>query len=281
MAGVFQVDAFTCRPFAGNPAAVVVDEALPDAGSMQNLAAELQQPATAFVAGTGRTRELRWFTAVAELSLCGHGTLAAAHVLWETESLDGVDFETAAGTIAARRRGSSVFITLEAGKLTETDPPGGLDEAVGSPLVAVWRTPLDYLVELESAAAVAALKPKVEEIARIDTRGLIVTAAGGESVDFTSRFFAPRLGLPEDSVTGSAHASLAPFWAQRFERSSLRAYQASPRGGYVDLRVDGDAVEIGGEAVTVARGALAIRLADRAAETSAGATSSAITSNHT
>lgn len=253
------VDTFTNQPFSGNPAAVCLAAAMPDAGWMQDVAAELRLPATAFVAGEGRVRQLRWFTPTTELELCGHGTLAAVHVLWETESLDDVEFATGEGTISARHRGDSSFITLEAGEVAEAEPPAELGSALGVPAIATWRTPLDYLVELESPAEVAALRPDIGTLALVETRGVIVTAAGDDdAVDFTSRFFAPRLGLPEDSVTGSAHASLAPFWSKRLGRNSLRARQASARGGYLDLLLRGGAVEVGGAAVTVARGELAL-----------------------
>ncbi len=259
MSPYFQVDTFTREPFHGNPAVVCVVDAMPDRDWMQAVAAELLMPASAFVAGAGQTRELRWFTSTTELELCGHGTVAAAHVLWETESLATLLFTTPAGPIAAHRRGDASFITLEAGDVAAAEPSRELLAAVGVSPVGVWRTPLDYLVELDDASAVVSLAPDLDTLARVETRGLIVTAEGGEEgVDFTSRFFAPRLGLPEDSVTGSAHASLGPFWAQRLGRTTLRARQASKRGGYVDLIVDGDTVDVGGPALTVARGELRV-----------------------
>ena len=258
---LFQVDTFTERPFAGNPAAVCVLEGEEESAWLRAVAAELDMPATAFVVPAGAEWRLRWFTAKAELDLCGHGTLAAAHVLWETGMGDPaatVTFQTPSGEIGASRKGESIFLTLRSGAVAEAAPPSGLLDAVGVPVASVWRTPLDYLLVLEGPSVVAQATPAIDALAAIDTRGVIVTAAGGAGVDFTSRFFAPSVGIPEDSVTGSAHASLAPFWAERLGKASMRAHQASPRGGYLDLRVEGDEVHVGGPAVTVSRGLLVV-----------------------
>jgi predicted PhzF superfamily epimerase YddE/YHI9 len=258
---LFQVDAFTTQPFAGNPAAVCILEIEEESAWLQAIAAELRMPATAFVTPAEGEWRLRWFTVETELELCGHGTLAAAHVLWETGMGDpglSIAFQTPAGEIAAAREDGSIFVALEAGRVEEAPPPPGLVEAVGGRIVSVWRTPLDYLVLLDAADAVVEAAPAIDALAAIDTRGVILTAAGGEQVDFTSRFFAPRIGIPEDSVTGSAHASLGPFWAERLGETALRARQASPRGGCVDLRVDAGTVHVGGPAVTVSHGLLVV-----------------------
>jgi predicted PhzF superfamily epimerase YddE/YHI9 len=250
-AELFVVDAFAVEPFRGNPAAVCRLDQEADGAWMQAVARELAMPATAFLAG----RHLRWFTAVAELEVCGHGTLATAHVLHEAEGVERAEFTTLAGSIATVRERGSIFVELEAGASAEADTP---DELRGLGAVSTWRTPLDYLLELDGPETVADLAPDFEAIARVEARGVIVTAAGGDGVDFTSRFFAPRLGLPEDNATGSAHASLAPFWAERLGRTELRARQASRRGGLLDLRVDGGKVAVGGPAVTVMRGRLLV-----------------------
>jgi predicted PhzF superfamily epimerase YddE/YHI9 len=258
---LFQVDAFTERPFAGNPAAVCVLEGEEESAWLQAIATELRMPATAFVIPADGEWRLRWFTAETELELCGHGTLAAAHILWET-GMGGpgtsVTFQTPAGEIGTVREDGSIFVAFQAGRLDETAPPHGLVEAVGGRAVSVWRSPLDYLVLLDDARAVVEAVPAFDALAALDARGVILTAAGGEGVDFTSRFFAPSVGLPEDSVTGSAHASLGPFWAERLGKTTLRARQASARGGYVDLRVEDDVAYVGGPAVTVSRGALVV-----------------------
>lgn len=258
---LFQVDTFTDRPFAGNPAVVCILESAEEREWLQAIAAELRMPATAFVLPAEGEWGLRWFTAETELELCGHGTLAAAHVLWETGMGNpgmSVTFQTPAGEIGAAREDGSIFVALRTGRVNEASPPAGLAEAVGGRVVSVWRTPLDYLVLLESSSAVVEATPAIDAVAALDARGVILTAAGGEGVDFTSRFFAPSVGIPEDSVTGSAHASLGPFWAERLGQTSLRARQASARGGYVDLRVEGDTAHVGGPAVTVSRGLLVV-----------------------
>ena len=260
-AQLFQVDTFTEQPFSGNPAGVCILDAPAQAEWMQQIATELRMPATAFVSPGEPGWALRWFTVTDELEICGHGTVAAAHVLWETNALAPgatAEFATAAGPIAAAQEGTSIFLTLPAGHVEAAEAPPGLLDSVGAAVESVWRTPLDYLLVARGPEAVASLEPDIDAIARIATRGVIVTAAGGEAVDFTSRFFAPRIGVPEDSVTGSAHASLAPFWAERLGKPTLRARQASPRGGFLDLRVDGATVHVGGPAVTVSRGALLV-----------------------
>jgi predicted PhzF superfamily epimerase YddE/YHI9 len=258
---LFQVDTFTDRPFAGNPAAVCVLEGEEEGAWLQAVATELAMPATAFVVPAEGEWRLRWFTATTELELCGHGTLAAAHVLWETGVGDpgtAVAFQTPAGEIGAAREGGSIFVGLRPGAVAESPPPPGLEDAVGVPVASVWRTPLDYLLVLDTPAAVARAVPSLAALTALDARGVILTAAGGDGVDFTSRFFAPSVGIGEDSVTGSAHASLGPFWAARLGKTVLRARQASARGGYLDLRVESDTVHVGGPAVTVSRGLLVV-----------------------
>ena len=257
---LFQVDTFTARPFAGNPAAVCVLEAEEESAWLQAIAAELDMPATAFVVPAEGEWRLRWFTARTELELCGHGTLAAAHVLWETGMGDpgtSVTFQTRAGEIGAARENGVIFVALEPGAVAEEAAPPGLAETVG-PVASVWRTPLDYLVVLDDPTAVVDAAPAMDVVAAMDARGLILTAAGGDEVDFTSRFFCPSVGIPEDSVTGSAHASLGPFWAERLEKTRLHARQASARGGDVELRVEPEAVHVGGPAVTISHGLLVV-----------------------
>lgn len=261
LAQLFQVDTFTERAFAGNPAAVCLLAVPAETEWMQQLAAELRMPATAFLVASGSGWTLRWFTVTDELEICGHGTVAAAHVLWETRALAvaaTAEFTTPSGTITAAKEGRSVFLSLPAGRVTETEAPPLLLDSVGVGVESVWRTPLDYLLVVDGPDLVAGLDPDIDAIARIETRGVIVTAEGGDGVDFTSRFFAPRIGVREDSVTGSAHASLAPFWAERLGKTTLRARQASERGGFLDLRVSDTTVQVGGPAVTVSRGELLV-----------------------
>lgn len=276
---LFIVDAFAEAPFGGNSAAVCLldEDAEPD--WLQAVAAELRQPATAFLwpdtrAGVFR---LRWFAPASELALCGHGTLAAAHVLWETGMLSReapAHFTTGRGPLAARLTRDRVALDFPADPVHETSPAAGLVEALGVVPTAVLRSPLDYLVEVDSEQAVRHVSPDFNRLRLVDTRGVIVTAraAGrGEVVqdqpgqgdspvdrapDFVSRFFAPRVGLDEDAVTGSAHAALGPYWGRRLGRSTLHAYQASARGGAIGIRLREDRVELSGRAVTVMTGAL-------------------------
>ena len=261
---VFLVDAFAAAPFAGNTAAVCLLDGPADSTWMQTVAAELRQPATAFVhpLGTGQSDRfgLRWFVPGSELVLCGHGTLATAHVLWETGRLvPGVpaSFETVSGTLTAHRDGNLIALDFPAEPVEPVAAPPHLLEALAAPACAVMRGRLDYLVELESEDAVRALTPDFARLRQVETRGVIVTArATTPGYDAVSRFFAPGVGLDEDAVTGSAHCALGPYWGERLGRPTLVAYQASARGGTVQVRLDGSRVRLGGRAVTVMEGSL-------------------------
>jgi PhzF family phenazine biosynthesis protein len=285
------VDAFAEAPFGGNSAAVCLLDGPADAGWMQAVAAELRQPATAFVWPAGgrgdaaSTREgpaaargvpfgLRWFVAAAELTLCGHGTLAAAHALWESGRLPmdaPARFETVSGELTARRAADPsaqradglIALDFPADPVERVSPPPHLIEALGVEPVAVSRGRLDYLVELGSERAVRALRPDFARLRLVETRGVIVTAPGRHAgpdaagdYDCVSRFFAPSVGLDEDAVTGSAHCAVGPYWGRRLGRATLRAYQASARGGVLQVRLDGSRVELAGRAQTVLLGSL-------------------------
>jgi predicted PhzF superfamily epimerase YddE/YHI9 len=263
---VFCVDAFTAEPFAGNPAAVcLLEDEAADPGWMQRVAAEMNLSETAFLrpgAEAGRYG-LRWFTPAVEVELCGHATLASAHVLW-TEGLaePGVQlrFDTASGQLAARRDpDGTIWLDFPATPAAPVDPPAGLLEATGAGARWVGASRFDYLVELEDEAAVRGLVPDPGTLGRLSVRGVIVTAPAGAAAggyDFVSRFFAPGAGIDEDPVTGSAHCTLGPYWAERLGRSELTGFQASARGGLVQVRPRGDRVLLGGQAVTVLRGQL-------------------------
>jgi PhzF family phenazine biosynthesis protein len=257
---LLHVDAFADAPFTGNPAAVCLLDRAPSATFMQALAAELNLPATVFVAGARDGHDLRWFSPVAELTLCGHGTLAAAHVLWETAGLAPTEtarFVTRSGPLYATSRDGWVSIDLPAEVAMATAAPIGLLDALGAKARWVGRNRLDYVIEVEDEAAVAALAPDLGALAAIETRGVIATArASTPGIDFVSRFFAPRVGIPEDAVTGSAHCCLAPLWASRLGTSRLTARQLSRRGGLVRASVEGERVVLSGQAVTVLRGEL-------------------------
>lgn len=255
-----QIDAFTDRPFAGNPAAVCLLPAPRDEGWMQQVASEMNLAETAFLVRRAEGYDLRWFTPAAEVDLCGHATLASAHLLWEEGHLASAEtatFHTRSGVLNAKRQGDMIWLEFPATPPRQEAIHPDLERAIGASIKYLGRTAFDYLVEVESEAAVRALEPDLTLLARLPVRGVVVTAlCDGEEHDFLSRFFAPRLGIPEDPVTGSAHCGLGPFWAARLGRNELSGYQASSRGGTVLVRVAGDRVHLGGMAVTVLRGEL-------------------------
>lgn len=253
---LWQVDAFTAEPFAGNPAAVCLLDGPRDDRWMQRVAAEMNLSETAFLLAEGDAYRLRWFTPAAEVDLCGHATLASAHVLFTMRGgLGGVTFLTRSGRLAAARKGDRIELDFPALPTTEEPPPPGLLEALGTGAVSTHRSRFDRLLELASEEAVRAVAPDFRALGKVDTRGVIVTARG-HGHDFVSRFFAPAVGVDEDPVTGSAHCVLAPFWAARLGKREMTAFQASPRGGEMHVRLEGDRVLLGGRAVTVLEGEL-------------------------
>lgn len=255
-----QVDAFTDRPFAGNPAAVCILPAARDEAWMQDVAREMNLSETAFLHPRGDEWELRWFTPACEVDLCGHATLASAHVLWEDGRLPpGAEarFHTRSGLLTARRDGAWISMNFPAKPEEETAASPELARALGAAPVYVGRSHFDCLVEVESEAEVRELRPDFGLLRGVAARGIIVTSRSEvPGVDFVSRFFAPRVGVDEDPVTGSAHCCLAPYWARKLGRAELVGFQASARGGTVRVRADGDRVHLGGQAVTVMRGEL-------------------------
>lgn len=257
---VVVVDAFTDAPFSGNPAAVCVLDHEPEKHWMQRLAREMNLSETAFLMMRAETWALRWFTPTVEVDLCGHATLAAAHVLWERGLLAPpatASFRTRSGLLTAAKAGDWIWLDFPALPCEWADAPPALRDALGTGTRAVARSRHDLLVELESEAAVRELQPDLELLARLPARGLIVTAvATTPGFDFVSRFFAPQVGVPEDPVTGSAHCSLGPYWGERLGKEEMLAYQASPRGGVVKVELRGERVGLGGQAVTVLRAEL-------------------------
>jgi len=257
---IYQVDAFTEEPFRGNPAAVCI---LPEPGEqawMQNVAREMNLSETAFLHRQGNAFNLRWFTPAVEVELCGHATLASAHILWETGLLaleDTALLYTQSGLLTAKRRGEEIELDFPATPPMEATVPVGLVEALGVVPRYVGKSQYDYVVEVESEEAVRGLKPDFTKLKEISVRGVMVTsvASSGE-YDFVSRFFAPGVGVDEDPVTGSAHCCLGPFWSERLGKDKMVAYQASARGGVIQVRVAGKRVYLGGQAVTVLRGEL-------------------------
>jgi len=257
---ITQVDAFTNTPFAGNPAAVCLLPVPRDETWMQQIAQEMNLAETAFLVRREDGFSLRWFTPLAEVALCGHATLAGAHVLWEEGQLDPAAqarFHTASGLLTAKRAGDWIELDFPATAAEPIDSPPGLAEALGATPCFVGKSSFDYLVEVPSEADLRALVPDVTALRAQPVRGVIVTSrTGATEFDFVSRFFAPAVGIDEDPVTGSAHCTLGPYWQARLGKDELLAYQASRRGGVVRVSVRGDRVGLGGQAVTVLRGEL-------------------------
>ncbi len=251
---LFQIDAFTQRAFAGNPAAVMLLPAwLPDP-ILQSIALENALSETAFFVREGEGFRIRWFTPACEVDLCGHATLASAFVLF-TELEPGraeVTFASASGPLSVRRREDLLVLDFPSRPPQPLGPVPGLGEALGAEPRELWKA-RDIVAVLESEAQVRTLRPDMVRLAAIDAFAVIVTAPG-EQADFVSRFFAPRKGVPEDPVTGSAHTTLVPFWAQRLGRSRLRALQVGPRGGELFCEDRGERVDIAGRAVKVLEG---------------------------
>jgi PhzF family phenazine biosynthesis protein len=262
---IWQVDAFTDRPFAGNPAAVCLLDQEAVEVWMQNVAAEMNLAETSFVVPTGKANEfhLRWFTPTVEVDLCGHATLAAAHTLLEqgrASQKTPIRFQTKSGELTCERDGNMITLDFPA-----TPPSESVDPKIANELLStlhiqasfVARSRFDLFVVVDEPEMVIDLQPNFDRLGKIQTRGIIVTAKSSDSrSDFVSRFFAPRCGINEDPVTGSAHCCLAPYWSERFGREKLIGYQASRRGGFVRTQVAGDRVKLSGNAVTVFEGKL-------------------------
>ncbi len=255
---LFQIDAFTSEAFRGNPAAVCLLDRERDASWMQNVAAEMNLSATAFLLPMNDGYSLRWFTPAIEVALCGHATLASAHALWEEHGLANARFHTRSGVLTAQRNGDLIELDFPATLGERVDAPEGLLESLGiSDPVYVGRNKFDYLVEVASEDIVRKLDPDHAQLRRIPVRGVIVTSrATMEGADFVSRFFAPGSGVDEDPVTGSAHCCLTPYWSAKLGKETMTAYQASQRGGFVYVQLAGDRVKLRGHAVTVLRGEL-------------------------
>lgn len=253
------VDAFTDRPFAGNPAAVCLLGQWPDDAWLAAVATEMNLSETAYVVRRpgGGGFDLRWFTPAVEVDLCGHATLAAAHVLFGRGAVapgSTVTFHTRSGALVCSGGGGWIEMDFPALPPKAAPRPSGIERALGTgEQYAVARSRFDLLVEVADAGMVRALRPDIGALRSIEARGVIVTAPGDrDGIDCVSRFFAPRVGVEEDPVTGSAHCVLAPFWSERTGRTDLVGEQASRRGGTVRMRLAGDRVALGGRAVTVA-----------------------------
>jgi len=255
---VYIVDAFATHAFAGNPAAVCLLDQPADASWMQAVAAEMNLSETAFVTARGGDFGLRWFTPAVEVALCGHATLASAHVLWQTGRLASdlaARFETLSGRLTATHDGASITLDFPADPTLPSPPPPGLLDALAVTPVAVARGRFDYVVEVADADSVRGLAPDFARLAAVKTRGVVVTAlADRPGADFVSRFFAPGAGVAEDPVTGSAHCTLVCYWAPKLGRDRLVGRQLSKRGGEVHVTLAGDRAFLSGQAVTVLSG---------------------------
>jgi len=257
---IFQVDAFTAEPFKGNPAGVCLLKAPAEASWMQNVAREMNLAETAFPLPEGDGFRLRWFTPKVEVKLCGHATLATAHILWEEGILAAgreARFETLSGRLTARRDGEWIELNFPA-RPVQPGLPDWAETLVGALGVKpsfIGLSAEDVLVEVADEAAVRSLDPDIGTLGTLPARGVIVTSrAADPGFDFVSRFFAPAVGVDEDPVTGSSHCVLTPYWARRLGKVSMTAFQASARGGVLRVRLDDDRVRIDGHAVTVFRG---------------------------
>lgn len=256
---LFQVDAFTDKPFTGNPAAVYLLDAAKDDDWMQGVAAEMNLSETAFLLPQDDGFSLRWFTPTTEVDLCGHATLASAHVLWETNLLaadKSARFYTRSGVLTAVTQPPLIELNFPALSQTPAAAPPELIAALGVAPIYVGQSGDKYLIEVADEAAVRQLQPDFAALRQMPGRGVAVTSATSTpGYDFVSRYFAPWVGINEDPVTGSIHCCLGPFWGDRLGKTALNAYQASPRGGALQIRLAGGRVHLGGTAVTVFRGA--------------------------
>ena len=251
---IYQVDAFTSKPFGGNPAAIVpLTEWLPTE-AMQNIALENNLSETAFFVPEGDEYGLRWFTPTFEIDLCGHATLATGHVIFELLGSEQsvLRFRTKSGLLTVERDGGRLVLDFPARPAMACDAPAGLVEAIGLAPKEILKA-RDYMLVYESESDVLAINPNFAELARIPTHAVIVTAPG-ETSDFVSRFFAPEVGVFEDPVTGSAHCTLIPYWAEQLVKTDMFARQLSARGGELYCEMHGERVKIGGNATLYMKG---------------------------
>jgi PhzF family phenazine biosynthesis protein len=252
---IYQVDAFTDKPFTGNPAGVCVLPEPKNDDWMQNVAREMNLSETAFLLKQKDGYRLRWFTPAVEVELCGHATLASAHILWEIGLLanhESARFHTLSGLLTATRRGNEIELDFPATPDEPAEAPAGLAEILGAKVMNFRSSRFDHLVELESEDMIRGLRPDFTRLKALPVRGIMVTSrASTPGFDFVSRFFGPAVGIDEDPVTGSAHCCLGPYWGKHLAKTEMLAYQASARGGVVGVTVTGERVRLRGQAVTV------------------------------
>jgi PhzF family phenazine biosynthesis protein len=258
---LYHVDAFTDHPFAGNPAAVCFLPSWKDDGWLRGVAREMNLSETAFLVKQSDHFDLRWFTPQVEVDLCGHATLASAHVLWQDRRASGtqISFSTRSGILKAIRRATDIELDFPLTPVEPAEAPPGLLPALSITAKYVGKSRFDYLVEVDSEAVLRGIAPDFMNLKAVSARGIIVTSRSADPrFDFVSRFFAPASGVDEDPVTGSAHCCLGDFWSKRLGRTEFVAFQASARGGVVNVRVTKNRAFLGGKAVTVAKGELLV-----------------------
>ncbi len=255
---IYQADAFTEKPFGGNPAGVCLLTGPADAVWMQHVARDMNVSETAFLYGENGGYNLRWFTPAVEVEICGHATLASAHILWETGRVsrgEAIEFYTLSGTLTAAMQGDMIELDFPSEPENKAEAPPALVESLGVKPLYIGKNRFDYLVEAGSEKEVRALSPDFALLGTIPVRGVMVTAASDDAkYDFVARFFGPASGINEDPATGSAYCCLGPYWERKLGKSEFLAYQASPRGGVIGVRVAGDRVKLLGKAVTVFKG---------------------------
>ena len=254
---IYQIDAFTDHLFGGNPAAVCLLESWPKDAVLQKIAQENNLAETAFLVNTGSRYHIRWFTPTIEVELCGHATLASAHVLFKLREYPHpeITFDSRSGPLSVTRDGSSITLNFPADPPRERSRETGLFEALGLTEGQVYQGKTDIMIVVENEITIRSLSPDFRSLSELDVRGVIVTAPGDE-VDFVSRFFAPASGIDEDPVTGSAHCTMTPYWSHRLGKELLRARQLSTRTGELKCELVGDRVKISGSAVTYLIGSI-------------------------
>jgi PhzF family phenazine biosynthesis protein len=256
---LYQVDAFTDRLFSGNPAAVVLCKSELPVGTMQSIAAENNLSETAFVLCTDNKFSIRWFTPTVEVDLCGHATLAAAHVIFKHLAFSGdtLSFSSKSGPLYVRQEGEFLSMDFPADDISRVDPPESLINGLILRPLEIFKGRDDYLAIFESQDDILSISPDMSLLVKVPARGVIVSSPGND-VDFVSRFFAPQSGVPEDPVTGSAHTTLIPYWSKRLTKKQLLASQLSKRGGSLFCEDLGSRVRIGGHAITYLAGEISV-----------------------
>ncbi|WP_096187732.1 PhzF family phenazine biosynthesis protein [Evansella halocellulosilytica] len=258
---IYFVNAFTNKAFKGNPAAIVFLQNEHSESWMSSVAAEMNQSITTFLLKhNGNPYQIRWFTPEKEIPLCGHGTLGAAHILWNefNETSERISFQSNTSELYAEKKGKKIQLTFPKIDSTMVETPNQLNEILGCSIQSCSWASDRYIVEVESEEVIHCIAPNFEKMRELDGTGVIVTSRGTGSYDFVSRYFAPKIGIKEDYVTGSAHCSLAPYWSSRLHKTEFTAYQDSERGGEVSIQLTQDHVQLSGDCITVLKGNLVI-----------------------